>query len=342
MNYFVFRINYDEHYEKIRQELLSGRLRQGWGYEGMTLSGTEEEFFSAWKTLWPDDKFDYIKRKYNNLRIMKNIRCGDIIVIPKVSLRNKEGFRDFTIAKCVKEYEFSTLDTDFGHIIGVEPVVSFSYSLDSDTRTVSRCMTAYQSAVNNVYNEPFINAINNLLKIHSADGEYCNKQSNNILESFELTISDAIVNEHIDKINSWNPHYFEKVIEELFIAKGYHTISRNRHDGKGADIDLVFSAYAPNSLLGDIFNISELVPMPEIRIQAKKKLGIDTNDCEGIRQLINSDGYKNAINILISTAVEFTPEARKLAEKEGVILINGKEFSRLLIKYSCQFRFISE
>ena len=35
MSVFVFRINYDEDFQKVRQEILQGRLHQGWGADGM-------------------------------------------------------------------------------------------------------------------------------------------------------------------------------------------------------------------------------------------------------------------------------------------------------------------
>ena len=33
MNYYVFRINYEESYKLIRENALKGELRQGWGAE---------------------------------------------------------------------------------------------------------------------------------------------------------------------------------------------------------------------------------------------------------------------------------------------------------------------
>jgi len=44
-NYYVFRINYGEHYQTVRKEILEGRLRQGWGGEGMSICNTTAEDF---------------------------------------------------------------------------------------------------------------------------------------------------------------------------------------------------------------------------------------------------------------------------------------------------------
>ena len=43
-------------------------------------------------------------------------------------------------------------------------------------------------------------------------------------------------------------------------------------------------------------------------------------------------GYEKAINILINTTPEFTDDAKQLAGKD-VVLINGKQFAALLVKY---------
>ena len=135
------------------------------------------------------------------------------------------------------------------------------------------------------------------------------------------------------------PHHFEKLIETLFSSQGYHLMARNQYDGEGGDIDLVFSAYAPNTLMGDAFECSDEGAVPQIRIQAKKKKGEDKEDCEGINQLIKFDDHNSAINIVISTAEKFSEKARSLARDNGVFLINGRSFAQLLIKYGCQLRF---
>lgn len=44
MSVFVFRINYDEDFQKVRQEILQGRLHQGWGADGMRIDVEEKDF----------------------------------------------------------------------------------------------------------------------------------------------------------------------------------------------------------------------------------------------------------------------------------------------------------
>ena len=77
---------------------------------------------------------------------------------------------------------------------------------------------------------------------------------------------------------------------------------------------------------------STAVDMPKIRVQAKKKCGEDPNDKHGIDQLLRMQGDEQTINILINTAPDFSDDTKKYAGK-NVILINGRQFAALLIKY---------
>ena len=43
MSVFVFRINYDEDFQKVRQEILQGLLHQGWGAHGMRINLYKKE-----------------------------------------------------------------------------------------------------------------------------------------------------------------------------------------------------------------------------------------------------------------------------------------------------------
>ena len=52
MSVFVFRINYDEDFQKVRQEILQGRLHQGWGADGMRIDVEEKDFLQAWNKVW--------------------------------------------------------------------------------------------------------------------------------------------------------------------------------------------------------------------------------------------------------------------------------------------------
>ena len=141
------------------------------------------------------------------------------------------------------------------------------------------------------------------------------------------------LNKIVEQINLWNPSQLERIIEELFVSNGYEKRANNRYDREGGDIDLVFAPYPKNSLMQQFYATSNSLDMQEIRVQAKKKIGKDTNDLEGILQLAKMDGHETSINILINTTTSFSDEAKEEAAKRSILLINGIEFAGLLVKF---------
>lgn len=348
MSYYVFRINYDDDHSLICGELAEGRLRQGWGGPGLTADQSAEDFLAAAHSTWGADAGDQgILRRYRNFRIMLEMRPGDRIVIPKVDLAGTGAWwRSFAIAVCGEGgYRFSPIESadgglDFGHIVPVQPVTSFSYSHNAHSLAVSAKFKAYRSPVNRVYDEGFAEAVEQLLQEHAADPESSRRADQTSMEALSATTAEArnaYLERILEQICSWQPRQLEKVIEELFRKNGYEKLGGNHYDGLGGDIDLIFGAFPSSSLAADIFELSDSTAMPEIRVQAKKKRGADPWDEEGIRQLTAMDGHQSAVNILISTAAEFSKKAEDEAAQQGVSLINGLEFALLLVKYGLDF-----
>lgn len=344
MSYYVFRINYDGDHGLVCGELAEGRLRQGWGGPGMTADQSAEDYLAAAHRAWGGGvEGQGVLRRYRNFRIMLEMRPGDRIVIPKVDLRGTgEWWRSFAIAVCGEGgYRFSPIESadgglDFGHIVPVRPAASFSYSHNAHSLAVSAKFKAYRSPVNRVYDEGFASAVEQLLLEHAADPESSLRADQTSMEALSAATAgarQAYLERIVERIRSWQPSQLEKIIGDLFEKNGYVKQRGNQYDGLGGDIDLVFDAFPPNSLAADIFCLPGSAPMPEIRVQAKKKRGADPWDMEGVRQLAAMDGCQSAVNILISTASEFSPAAKAEAVRQGVSLISGLEFAALLVKY---------
>ena len=343
MNYYVFRINYEEWYKQIREEILKGRLRQGWGAEGMNINQSFEEYLKVWIARWGENDATekYIRNKYNNISIMREINVGDVLIVPKLNFNDVNDRRSFAVLKCSKKYEFSPLGScgmDFGHVLEFDMKESFccSYDFDGDTRSVVKLFRAYQRSVNRVWNTDFKNSVDKLIEKFRRDpnsirGE--NMTTIGALCAKTASVKQEFLNKIIKEINSWKPNDLEKITEELFVKNGYEKICNNRYDRKGGDIDIVFSSFQTDTLIGDIFAVSKNVEMPEIRVQLKNKEGIDDNDIEGIEQLASMDGSEESINILINTTIEYSERAKETAAEKGIILINGIEFAELLLRY---------
>lgn len=345
MNYYVFRINYEEDYKKLRNEIKCGRLRQGWGSTGMDITKNFEEYAEAWNVAYGSvDDNSKLKNRYNCIKIMENIQKGDIIIVPKLTLDdNKDWWNNFTILECAEGYSFDPInnvsgDKDFGHIIGVNIICSCNYEYNDSSRTVSGKFKAYQRCVNNAYDVNFKNAVISLINEYRGnDNKFLDTNmtalgalNNPNGESSELKVK--YLESVVETINNWMPNQLEKVITQLFEQNGYVKTANNRYDKKGGDIDIVFDAFIPGTFISDVCGIDGDKCKMEIRVQAKNKKGKDINDQEGVSQLLIMEGNERAVNILINTTTEFTEDAKALADK-NVILINGKQFAALLVKY---------
>lgn len=356
MNYYVFRINYDDFHDVIRGEMLQGRLRQGWGPDGMDVNQTFESYCDAWRRVWNDNKTDdeYIKRKYDRISYMKEMKSGDIIVVPKVNLKDKSKWNSFTVLKVTGTYHFSPLKTDgqgktdFGHIIDVENLFSCSYQLSGTDAPlkISAKFNSYRSPINRVAIKEVKDAIDELLDKYHKDVHFFDKGDASLTEALVYATKDdreTYLGAIVKTLNSWSANRLEKTVEELFEKNGYMRIGRNQWDGQGGDKDLVFRSFVNDSLMNKIFDFADdNILYPEIRIQVKKKSGTDNNDMEGINQLVNmmpkGDRHNcynsyNIVNIVINTTDSFSDSAKQEARKHKIILINGKQFASLLVKY---------
>lgn len=343
-NVFVFRINYDENFKRIRSEILSGRLRQGWGADGMSIDSSLDDFISAWKKKWGenDADLDTMKRKYDNLCIMKEIKEGDILVIPKLDISEGKDYpcRCFTVVECTNPYCFSVLNdkADFGHIIGIKVLFSCSYHGDRyDTLVVSGKFKAYQKALNRVNNSQFIKAVDRLIDVNrktllTTEIEPCDFT---FIMAQELSEKyDRLVEDNLTNLRNMDPKSFEYLIKELFEKNGFTFSRMNSYDGEGGDID-VQMMLNEKSLFGAVFKQAKGVDNFYINIQAKKKTGKDWNAKTAVEQLVKKRTAEMLyhVDIVIDLTDDFDEETEKYAHDNHVVLINGKQCSLLLLQF---------
>lgn len=345
MAYYVFRINYYEHFKMLRNELLNEkRLRQGWGTFDMQLDAGEDSFVNAWKKHWGvTDSEEYMKKKYDNLTTMLEIKSGDYIIIPKLSLKDDYVCRSFVVARCKSEYRFSVLERvgDFGHYIEIDDIFSCSYEWDDNTRTVKSKFNSYQSPLNRVRNSEFISAVDNLIKIHKESPTIFEAENKDLFSSISTKTRlqrQEYLKYIVETLRNYGNHELEDVIKTLFEKNGYNCTQRNYYDGKGGDVDIVFESFNNNTLMHNIYDICE-VEIPHIYVQAKKKKGIDYGDIVGVEQLIQMRHKmleKNGILMVINLTDEFTQNTIDKAKEHDVILIDGMTFASLLVRYGIE------
>lgn len=345
--YYVFRINYGDNFKRIREELLvNNRLRQGWGTYDMAIDKGYDSFKDGWRKNWDENIDDDTARpRYGNLVTMLDIEPGDYIIIPKVSVNEDYPCRSFTIAKCKSKYSFDVLqpEEDYGHIIEVEDVFSCGYDANEHSQAIKNKFRAYQSPLNNVWNDPFKDAVDELVKMHAEDPTTLEQESMDFISMVDHASSDArtdYLNKIKSSIQNLGNSEFEKLIGELFEKNGYAISATHRYDGQGGDIDLVFDCFCKNTLMNNIFDICEVEP-PHIYVQAKKKTGIDAGDIIGVNQLINMSEQirekdKNPILMVINMTDKFSQDAIDKAKEEGIVLIDGLMFASLLVRYGIE------
>ena len=232
MNFYVFRIDYGACYDLIKKELLEHKvLRQGWGFDNMDIRNGEDAFVQTWN--------EYGKSRYAIISNMLNMNPGDIIVVPKLDTDSPLGdwktsyrwARTFTIARCTEGYSFAPISTagygndvrnDFGHMIGVERIASFSYDYNDASRIISAKFKAYRKPVNNVYNADFIKAAESLIaESKSGSDTHSEKASLEALSGSRIVIEAR--NDYLKKIlgiiNGWKSDQLENFEEAQALFK---------------------------------------------------------------------------------------------------------------------------
>ncbi|MCY4305535.1 MAG: restriction endonuclease [Aestuariivita sp.] len=324
----VFRTDDDEW---IFREITQGRLRQGWGADGLSLisrTGTpvdklrwEKKYLEVWREQPSSQRFAILSR-------MLDLKKEDIVVIPKMPEWN-----EFTIARVSGKYHFE-VDTDrkdFGHIIPIDSnsIRTFNYQEDYEAFLVSSTFARanHRPAISWCYNSDQIDAACKLLKRKGSS------TARPMEEMFQVAVNKAFkeaASKLQEMVKNWNGDRFEKAIRQAFQNQGYQFKRSRRFDGEGGDIDMLFSPPLGHALF---------LPS-EISVQVKWKQGKDQNDDEAVKQVIQwaKSQSSNARKYVISSASSFTEDACTRAADHDVILIYGLETMCFLLGAPEQYR----
>lgn len=314
-------------------ELREGRLRQGWGKEGMALE--DESGKRIEKEQWSrahEECFNErpSSKRYSILVRMLDIGNGEVVVVPKMP-----GWNQFIIARvsmCKKPYEFESFNAydDFGHIIHVEPdtVRIFDYRADNEAYLISGLFSRanHWSPVTFAYGEDHIEAACNLLKRRD------NTEGRSSEELDQAALDDALkkaAGAMQEVVKTWNGKRFEKAVIQSFRNQGYQIENYRTYDGQGADADLVVSP--PN-------NRYSLFMPEKIAVQIKWKQGIDYDDIKAVDQLVRWRETDDVKKYVISSADDFTEECKEKAEREDITLIGGLHTMYFLMGLPNQYR----
>lgn len=333
--YVVIRTS-DEEKEWIWKEIKCGRVRQGWGISNTQLKESDklvdqktwvERYKNSAMSYWNDEvSSKQAITRYKILANMATLKQGDTIIIPKMP-----SYGSFVLARVVQEYEFDFASKksrdgcreDYRHIINLDisSIKTFNYMSSTDTTLINRKLRAYQSAVNNVYNEEFIKSIEVL---HSTESDETIKEIDELFREIKI----PTLKHTLKGLRKLNPRDLENLVAMVFENAGYEVIKKNHYDKEGGDVDIILSRRLP--IIDELRDIDF-----KIYIQVKHKNEIDYNDIHGVNQLnkITEEIDGSYMKLLVSSADKFTQECRSKANSSDVILINGIDLVDMMIKY---------
>lgn len=325
-NVYVFRMANNDY---VRNEIEQGRLRQGWGDSTSNLMGVtlDEWVESRCKRNAFHGDYEYYSSKYRNLIRMLEIKAGDILIIPKTP-----DYTKFTICKASGEYKFTEPcgfdKDDYCHTIPLDTnsIREFSYHANEKCKIIHAKLRAYQSPINRVWTENVIEAAEGLIRDCS---NICEQSTENIVKEIK---DDIFKTTAINRFRNLGNREIEKIVKLIFENMGYEFIGSNSYDKEGGDADLIFADNSFGELMDAGLNGTEIPG--KIFVQVKNKYGTDDSDIEGVKQLIKRAEDENAaIKILISTADDFTQKCKVLANRNYILLIDGRGLLNLIFKY---------
>ena len=327
----VFRT--DEHTVSwLYEELIAGRLRQGWGAPGFALT-TEDgrrvekaEWNATYRTHWKEDP---TPKRFAILSYMLDLSDGSLVVVPKMP-----KWDQFTIARVSGGYEFDTHGDreEFNHIVRVDPlsVRTFHYRADKDAYLISGLFSRanHWGAISFCYSAEKVKATLRLLQFKSklsptSRAELSHEETDGALKQAAEVLHK--------RVKDWNGQRFEEAVQQAFLDQGYELMHHRRYDGKGADADMLVSPPATRH--------SFFLPS-EIAVQVKWKQGEDPNDVQAVEQIVKwADSLgSNAAKCVISSASQFTREAQDRAAENNVLLLCGMQTMCFLLGVADRYR----
>lgn len=161
-----------------------------------------------------------------------------------------------------------------------------------------------------------------------ADGAEDEVSPEERIDSAAEELSTALRDELLARIVSAEPTFFEHVIIDLMLAMGYGGSGSGKHLGKTAD--------------GGVDGIINEDPLglDIVFLQAKRYAEGNVISVSQIREFAGSLDEKGAVKGVFVTTSSFAGPAKVYAERspKRLILIDGQELTRLLVRYNVGVR----
>lgn len=328
---------YNFRHDKGRMSEVLTRIRddkeisQGWGGGGDAYLDLDQEDFV-------DKAFTYYKGKYmrttripSNLTRIRDFSDGDMLVMPhlpeygKVSIHIVEG--DYP--SCYR-YEKAD-DTDQNHRIKIKD----SFGLGGEFSIYSTELLEYYASLRSlqlpVLPIPyFFETFSDIVKAKKSEPSHRVDKSD--LDDFLNDVSSEIKRVVTEKLRfmpaSGGEISFEGICERLLQINSYEIVGSNEYDRQGGDIDLRCKRSRRDI---SIFEGGEVTLFVQI-----KKHGGNTDEYAVNQVLKMIANEPHADGCVMSMADDFTEDAIRLAENNGIVLLNGDDICRLLMSHLSQ------
>lgn len=260
----------------------------------------------------------------SNLTRMREFKDGDILVVPHlpeygtVSIHIVNG--DFPDCYCYDEFD----DTHQNHRIELES----SFGLNGRVSIYNEELFAWYARLKSwqypvVEIPQFDETFSHIVEVLRADElRHFNPSG---LNDFLNNCFERIENVLTEKLRSMPASggavSFEGLCVRLLEAEGYEIVARNQYDRQGGDVDLVCKRSRQDT---SIFESGDVT----LFVQIKKHEG--TTNEEAVNQVIQML-EPEAHGCVMSAADGFTPEARRLANANRIVLLDRHEICGLLM-----------
>ena len=335
---------YNFRFDRNRRPLVLERLKrdnflcQGWGggeQGGLSLLLEGGDFVWQGKRHCNDfarqcmDRYEHLQttRIPTNLTHIQLFRDGDWLVVPHLPQNGKVSVHvvDGDFPEC-----YSYMSSDPAHL-NHRIKIKASYGLDGQVSIYDSRLAPWYGKLQwmrlpvlpkNEYRGIFSDIIGTLER--EPDTEFRRSELGDYLAQITERMLVVLHGELKELSPSNSAISFEKVCEQLIVDHGYTVVGRNQFNREGGDIDLRC-----------VRERSNLTPFEggevTLFVQIKKHTG--TTDVAAVKQLLSMmTDEPEADGCVMSLADDFTPDAKKLAEDNGVLLLNGDSIRRLLLQ----------
>lgn len=297
--------------EYFNEELLQGRLRQGWGYlESLNLHVIQNKMDNA------EQLNDNENATWTRCASMLNsIQADDLIAV-----KNLPSGDVFTLVRVAGDYQFSLGEIgDYGHFLPVEIVSVFNKHAAVVPAPLVNALNREQYPIRVTYMHE--DAVTNLSLIDLNDGvahleasfeEKLENVRSKVVESLKTALSEIIL----------TPRNTEKIVLEMLRRDGLDVMWNAGPNERGADIlATVYTGYGLYTRLA---------------IQVKMHQGID-NDLTGINQIEQAfQEHGVDAGLLVTLADELGNDlqmrVREVQQRYNVQVLYGIELYLRLLK----------